>query len=368
LSVNVTRSPVTVRAQPSGTLIAYVRWGEVYVTNAVLSGMSPGGFDSGPVSFGTDAVTHGRARDGDGVGDGDAVDGTGVVEGVAWCVGLVQAASSSRPGSARRMRPTLGRRGFAQPLREANTACRRTIRRVEARLLLVEDDESIGRSLTRTLEGQGYVVDWAHTGAAATDLLRDDTALVLLDLGLPDVDGVTVCERLRDRSPELDIVIVTARREEVDVVLGLDAGADDYIVKPFRLAELLARVNARLRRRTATDDGAVRVGALAVDLAARRAWIGDAEIGLRPKEFALLALLAGEAGHVVGRERIMRDVWDEHWFGSTKTLDIHMSSLRRKLLPLGPSVITTIRGVGYRLDSPHDDAARRRGDPETPRP
>jgi DNA-binding response OmpR family regulator len=308
------------------------------------------------VSFDTDAVTHGRARDADGVGGDDAggVAGGGVVdvEDAGWCAGLVQEASSSRAGSARRMPVTLGRRGFAQPLREANADCRRTIRRVETRLLLVEDDESIGGSLTRTLEGQGYVVDWARTGAAATELLRDDTALVLLDLGLPDVDGVTVCAQLRDRSPELDIVIVTARREEVDVVLGLDAGADDYIVKPFRLAELLARVNARLRRRTASGDGAVRVGALAVDLAARRAWIDDVEIGLRPKEFDLLALLAGEAGHVVGRERIMRDVWDEHWFGSTKTLDIHVSSLRRKLLPLGPSVIATIRGVGYRLDAP----------------
>jgi DNA-binding response OmpR family regulator len=335
--------------------------------------MSPGGFDSGPVSAGTDAVAHGRAVGGGEVdvtaGDdaGGVVTG-GVTDGVAVLAGWVQAASSSRPGRARRMPVTLCRNGFAQSLRQANTACGRTIRRVETRLLLVEDDESIGRSLTRTLESQGYVVDWARTGASATELLRDDTALVLLDLGLPDVDGLTVCERLRHRSPGLDIVVVTARREEVDVVLGLDAGADDYIVKPFRLAELLARVNARLRRRSAPDDGAVRVGDLTVDRAARRAWIGDAEVGLRPKEFDLLALLAGEAGRAVGRERIMRDVWDEHWFGSTKTLDIHVSSLRRKLLPLGPSVITTIRGVGYRLDLPHDDAPRRRGDPEGPLP
>jgi DNA-binding response OmpR family regulator len=223
---------------------------------------------------------------------------------------------------------------------------------MEARLLLVEDDESIGRPLTRTLEGQGYAVDWARTGRAALDRLRDDTALVLLDLGLPDADGVDVCQRLRERRPDLAIVILTARREEADIVLGLNAGADDYVVKPFRLAELLARVQARLRGRRDGDDGPVRVGALTVDVAARRAWVEAVEVELRPKEFDLLALLAAEAGHVVGRERIMRDVWDEHWFGSTKTLDIHVSTLRRKLAALGPAAITTVRGVGYRLDAP----------------
>jgi DNA-binding response OmpR family regulator len=223
---------------------------------------------------------------------------------------------------------------------------------VDARLLLVEDDESIGRPLTRTLEGQGYAVDWARTARAALDAVREDTALVLLDLGLPDGDGLAVCERLRERRPDVAIVMLTARREEADVVLGLNAGADDYVVKPFRLAELLARVRARLRGRTPPDAAPVRVGALTVDAAARRAWVGDAEVELRPKEFDLLALLAGEAGHVVQRERIMRDVWDEHWFGSTKTLDIHVSTLRRKLAPLGPAAITTIRGVGYRLDAP----------------
>jgi DNA-binding response OmpR family regulator len=223
---------------------------------------------------------------------------------------------------------------------------------VESRLLLVEDDESIGRPLTRTLEGQGYAVDWARTGRAALDRLRDDTALVLLDLGLPDADGVDVCQRLRERRPDLAIVILTARREEADVVLGLNAGADDYVVKPFRLAELLARVQARLRSRGDQDDGPLHAGALTVDVAARRAWVEAAEIELRPKEFDLLALLAAEAGHVVGRERIMRDVWDEHWFGSTKTLDIHVSTLRRKLAGLGPGAITTVRGVGYRLEAP----------------
>jgi DNA-binding response OmpR family regulator len=193
-------------------------------------------------------------------------------------------------------------------------------------------------------------VDWARTGAAATALLSDDTALVLLDLGLPDMDGVTVCERLRDARPGVDIVVVSARRDEVDVVLGLDAGADDYVVKPFRLAELLARINARLRRRAVA--GRVRVGALVVDTSSRRAWVGDDEIDLRPKEFDLLAILAADAGHVVDRDRIMREVWDEHWFGSTKTLDIHVSMLRRKLAPFGPPAITTIRGIGYRLDTP----------------
>jgi DNA-binding response OmpR family regulator len=224
---------------------------------------------------------------------------------------------------------------------------------VDARLLLVEDDESIGRPLTRTLTGQGYAVDWARTARAALDAVRDDTALVLLDLGLPDGDGIAICERLRERRPGVAIVMLTARREEVDVVLGLNAGADDYVVKPFRLAELLARVHARLRARGSVEAAApLRAGTLAVDEAARRAWLGGREVELRPKEFDLLALLAREAGNVVLRERIMRDVWDEHWFGSTKTLDIHMSTLRRKLAAVGPCAITTIRGVGYRLDAP----------------
>jgi DNA-binding response OmpR family regulator len=150
------------------------------------------------------------------------------------------------------------------------------------------------------------------------------------------------------------VVILTARKDEVDVVLGLDAGADDYVTKPFRLTELLARVRAHLRR-SGGGEGADRimVGDLVVDRSARRAWVGELEVDLRAKEFDLLALLAGEVGRVVTREQIMSEVWDEHWFGSTKTLDMHISSLRRKLTDHGGAPpITTLRGVGYRLEEP----------------
>jgi DNA-binding response OmpR family regulator len=216
-------------------------------------------------------------------------------------------------------------------------------------LLVVEDDEAIGRTLHQSLEAAGYSVRWVRTGrdALATSGMR----LVVLDLGLPDVDGLEVCRQLRARHNNIEILILTARAAEIDVVLGLDAGADDYLGKPFRLAELLARVRARLRRE---HDGEAQLvaGPITVDVAARRAFAGESELDLRPKEFDLLALLAGEAGRVVRRERIMSDVWDEHWHSSTKTLDVHMAGLRRKLDACGqPDRITTVRGVGYRLET-----------------
>jgi DNA-binding response OmpR family regulator len=150
-------------------------------------------------------------------------------------------------------------------------------------------------------------------------------------------------------------VILTARTEEIDVVVGLDAGADDYLGKPFRLAELLARLRAHLRRAEiapASDDGPVTVGDVSVDARARRAWVGDRELELRPKEFDLLAYLVAQPGAAATRERIMADVWDEHWWGSTKTLDIHISALRRKLGERTgeTSRIVTLRGVGYRFE------------------
>jgi DNA-binding response OmpR family regulator len=145
------------------------------------------------------------------------------------------------------------------------------------------------------------------------------------------------------------ILILTARDQESDVVVGLDAGADDYLVKPFRLSELLARVRAHLRRQVHTPDRRepLRAGALTVDVVARRAWNGDDELALRPKEFDVLALLASRAGEAVSREDLMAEVWDINWFGSTKTLDMHVLSLRQKL---GAEAITTLRGVGYRLE------------------
>jgi len=227
---------------------------------------------------------------------------------------------------------------------------------VSERILIVEDDATIGSGLVTALEGNGYVVGWATSGADALGRCHADTPdLVLLDLGLPDLDGTEVCRRLRRAAPDATIVMLTARRDEIDVILALEAGADDYLTKPFRLAELLARLRAHLRRPrpAANTSDQLQVGDLLVDVAARRVTVGGKEVDLRPKEFDLLALLAAEAGRVVTRERIMSDVWDEHWFGSTKTLDTHVSALRRKLDngSDGPSRITTLRGVGYRLES-----------------
>jgi DNA-binding response OmpR family regulator len=219
-------------------------------------------------------------------------------------------------------------------------------------VLVVEDDATIGRGLTEALGAHGYETRWATTGAEALEhAAATPPDLVLLDLGLPDLDGVEVCRRLRAQAPMTTIVILTARSDEIDVVLGLDAGADDYVTKPFRLAELLARVRAHLRRARPDDGERMKVGNLDVDVGARRVSLGGHDLELRAKEFDLLALLVAEAGRVVTRERIMADVWDEHWYGSTKTLDMHISSLRRKLGDgSGAPRITTLRGVGYRLE------------------
>ena len=223
--------------------------------------------------------------------------------------------------------------------------------------MVVEDDMTIASNLVRALGGHGYLAEHASTGAAALGRCRD-CDLVILDLGLPDADGLDVCRQLRAAVPELPVIMLTARQTEIDIVVGLDAGAIDYITKPFRLAELLARVRAHLRTPVSpggvTGDGQLHAGPLRIDGAARRAWLGDAELDLRTKEFDLLSLLAREAGRVVTRERLMSEVWDEHWFGSTKTLDVHVAALRRRLgeAPGDPSAITTLRGVGYRLDLP----------------
>ncbi len=222
-------------------------------------------------------------------------------------------------------------------------------------ILIIEDDERIGSSLLRALSGSGYRTRWERSGAAGIDACAETTPdLVLLDLGLPDVDGLEVCRQLHDRCPQVVIVVVTARDEELDVVVGLDAGAVDYVTKPFRLAELLARIRAQLRRNESSPAAPSEYGDLRVDRGARRAWCGAEELELRAKEFDLLTRLLDDAGAVVTRETLMSDVWDEHWFGSTKTLDFHIASLRRKLDPGAfdgaGSRITTLRGVGYRLE------------------
>jgi len=213
---------------------------------------------------------------------------------------------------------------------------------------LVEDDPSIGASLVRTLQAEGYAVEWARTVAEA-EMLPGSPDLLLLDLGLPDGDGLDLCRRLSGRHTRMRTIILTARTSEIDVVLGLDAGAIDYISKPFRLSELLARTRAQLRDRHGER---IAVGDLVVEKDARRAYLAGREIDLRPKEFDLLVRLAVDAGSVVHRHVLLHDVWDEHWFGDTKTLDVHIAALRRRLgeAPGQTSRITTVRGVGYRME------------------
>jgi DNA-binding response OmpR family regulator len=229
-------------------------------------------------------------------------------------------------------------------------------------VLVVEDDDTIGRHLDTGLRGHGYHVAWHRTGMSGLAQARSTPQdVVLLDLGLPDTDGIDLARTLRAEFPDLLIVILTARSDEIDVIAGLDAGADDYLVKPFSLTVLLARLRAHLRRQPPAPDqqeGTIRLGDLTLDTTARRCLLAAEEIALRPKEFELLAVLARHAGAAVSRETLMAQVWDENWFGPTKTLDVTLASLRRRLhraaaaLPSAPILpeITTLRGHGYRLD------------------
>ncbi len=228
---------------------------------------------------------------------------------------------------------------------------------VSAAVLIVEDDELIASSLVRALQSQGFSASSTGTVAAALAAIAHETPdLVLLDLGLPDGDGAVVATRMALDHPRVPVIALTARSDEIDIVLGLDAGAVDYVVKPFHLAELLARIRAHLRfAETARSDARQRqvvAGDVMIDTAARRAFVGTDEIALRPKEFDLIHRLAVDAGIVVTREQLIDDVWDDNWWGSTKTLDVHVNSIRRKLgeQPGQPSRISTIRGVGYLLE------------------
>jgi DNA-binding response OmpR family regulator len=219
-----------------------------------------------------------------------------------------------------------------------------------ASVLLVEDDVAIAEPLARALAREGHAVDLRADGlGGAAAAIHGDHDLVILDLGLPDIDGIEVCRRIRAVHPDVPIMMLTARSDEIDAIVGLDAGADDYQSKPFRLAELMARVRALTRRAPAGRPA----GGVRVDEAARRAWAGDRELALTPREFDLLALLCREAGRVVRRDRIMHEVWDANWSGTTKTLDVHVSSLRRKLGDDAdaPRLLATVRGVGLRLEA-----------------
>ena len=214
------------------------------------------------------------------------------------------------------------------------------------RLLLVEDDPTISEPLAEGLRREGFEVEVAATGALA--LAAGPVDLVLLDLGLPDLEGRVVCQQLRAVS-EVPIIVVTARSDEIDRVVLLEMGADDYVVKPFGFRELVARIRAVLRRAVpvVASEGSpvVSAGSLSVDTRSRSVVFAGAPVALTPKEYDLLLCLASDAGAVKTREQLMREVWDEHWWGSTKTLDVHVASLRRKL---AADVIETVRSVGYR--------------------
>ncbi len=218
------------------------------------------------------------------------------------------------------------------------------------RVLLAEDDPAISEPLARALRREGYEVDVRADGRAALEGANENPDLVVLDLGLPYVDGLEVCRRIRADGRNIPVLILTARADEVDLVVGLDAGADDYVTKPFRLAELLARVRALLRRHPTEggSDGAV----VRIDPDGRRAYFNEEELQLTAKEFDLLRVLVREQGKVVSREQLMREIWETAWFGSTKTLDMHISVLRRKLGDdaTQPRYIATVRGVGFRFE------------------
>ncbi len=211
------------------------------------------------------------------------------------------------------------------------------------RVLLVEDDQGIATQLVRGLVRGGYRVDHVVTGREALSWGEPD--VVLLDLGLPDTDGVQVCRRLRGQSAAA-IIVITARGEESERVLALDAGADDYLVKPFGLAELQARIRAVLRRIRPGSE-VLRCGTLTVDLRRQKASVAGTDIALTPKEFDILECLAADPGRVVSRQEILESAWDAHWYGPTKVLDVHMAALRRKLGV--PGLIETVYGRGFRL-------------------
>jgi len=210
-------------------------------------------------------------------------------------------------------------------------------------VLVVEDDWGIASQLVRGLGRGGYDVTHVTTGEDA--LSRATPDVVVLDLGLPDSDGVDVCRKLRQRSG-VAIIVVTARGEEPERVLALDAGADDYLVKPFGLAELLARIRAVLRRVNPGGEQ-LRHGPLLVDLRTHRVTVSGQEVALTPKEFDILECLATDPGRVVTRQEILESAWDAHWYGPTKVLDVHVAALRRKLG--APGLIETVYGRGFRL-------------------
>jgi two-component system response regulator RegX3 len=235
-------------------------------------------------------------------------------------------------------------------------------------LLVVEDDQGIAEPLVEGLRREGFEVTWVGTGAEA--LAAGPVDMVLLDLGLPDMDGYRVCQEIRAES-SVPIIVVTARGAEVDKVVGLELGADDYLAKPFGIRELVARIRAVRRRieappAPAASERPQQLGRLTIDRRTRRVLIDGEEQALTPKEFDLLALLANDPGAVVTRQQILEEVWDPHWYGPTKTVDVHVASLRRKLGH--PEWVETVRGVGLRLGPALAGAGRGIGAQAAPAP
>jgi two-component system response regulator RegX3 len=225
-------------------------------------------------------------------------------------------------------------------------------------ILLVEDETSIREPLAEALRSEGFDTEVAGTVGEALELARRDPDLVLLDVMLPDGSGFDVCRELRSRS-RVPIIMLTARGEEADRVVGLELGADVYVVKPYSAREVVARIRAVLRRVESpepAEDSPVSIGEVRLDPARHEATLSGEVLELSRKEFELLRLLMRNAGSVVTRERLIDEVWDPHWFGSTKTLDVHVSGLRRKLGddPSEPRYLHTVRGVGFRFSGPDE--------------
>ena len=218
-----------------------------------------------------------------------------------------------------------------------------------ARILIAEDDRRVRDSLERALSLEGYDVVTANDGARALELHADAPAdLLLLDVSMPNADGLSVCRRIRERGDDTPVLMLTARHEVPDRVAGLDAGADDYLVKPFALEELLARVRARLRVATTETDGALRLGDLSVDLDGRRVRRDDTVLDLSRTEFDLLEVLVRNADVVLSRDQLYDAVWDGALDTDSKTLDVYVGYLRKKLETEGRSrLIHTVRGLGY---------------------
>src|SRR3954454_24600071 len=296
LSVKTTAPPLRRCDQPSGTLTLKPRPGTAKRTKAWLSGMSPGGFFSGALGLGLLELEPPQAV---------RLSAASSPAAVAYERGAM--AADRRPG---RSAPCARQVNARSKLVPARAGGRNVSPVVDPAILVVEDDDASASALARVLDSHGYAVRRVDRGRPALAAAGEDVGLVILDLGLPDMDGIDVCRRLRVSRPELAILILSARDQELDVVAGLDAGADDYLVKPFRLSELLARVRAHLRRADASPQRSeeLAAGAIRLDVAARRARRGKAELELRPKEFGRLTLLGRPAGRVVTRERIMADV------------------------------------------------------------